>query len=76
MNKLKEVEGGEIILYNNLLAEIVGYKPSGSKSIIIEPLTDEGKDKCPHCSKPIPTRFHVIEGCLNWKEDVKPVKTL
>ena len=73
---MKEVTGGEIIYYKEKLAEIIGYSPRGEKCVIIQPLTDEGKDKCPHCAKPLPTQHHVNEGCLNWQNDVKPVNTL
>ena len=74
--QLKEIHGGEIIYYKGNLATILGYSPRGEKCVIIEPLTDEGKNKCPNCSHPVPTRIHVNENCRNWEEDVKPVETL
>ncbi len=73
---MKEVTGGEFILYRGEIARVLGYSPRGEKCVIIEPLTNDGKDKCPHCAGVLPTQIHVNEGCLNWQEDVKPVPTL
>ena len=64
-----------IFKYKNKLVEEVG-STSGVKVIYFKYLKDEDKDKCPHCGKPIDKELNIVENCLNYQSEVKPVETV
>lgn len=64
-----------IFKYKNKLVEEVSYV-SNEKVVFLKYIKEEDKEKCPHCQKPLDTTIDIVENCLNWKEDVKPVDTL
>jgi len=64
-----------ILKYNNKLVEEIG-SVDGKKVVFLKYIREEDKEKCPHCNKPIDTEINIVEGCLNWLEEVSGVDTL
>jgi hypothetical protein len=66
---------GGIVKYGDKICEVISYVSEGVV-VYMKPLKDSDKNKCEHCGKPIDTTFDVVQDCLTWKEEIKPVKTL
>lgn len=62
-----------IFKYKNRLVEETS-RASGTV-VFFQYLHDEDKEKCPHCGSPINVEKSIVEDCLNWVSDVKPVET-
>ena len=62
------------MLYNEKLCEEISR--AASPTIELRVLSDEQKNKCPHCRKPIETVFSVVEDSPNFKQYAKAVETL
>ena len=65
----------KIYTYKGKLVEEIGYT-TDQKVCFLRYVKEEDKDKCPHCSKPIDTEISIVEGCRNWREEIKGVDTL
>lgn len=63
-----------ILLYNGKLVKEVGYV-SGEKVVLLRYVDPDDMPKCT-CGKPIDQEISIIEGCRNWKSDIKGVETL
>ena len=63
-----------IFTYNQKLVEETSY--ATGKVVFFKYIKEEEKERCPHCDKPIEIEMSIVEDCLNWKEQVKAVKTL
>jgi len=65
-----------ILVYKGKLVEEVGRTMVGDSVVFLKYIREEDKEKCHHCGKPIDTEISIVEGCRNWKEEVKGVDTL
>ena len=63
-----------ILQYNNKLVEEVGHF-TGEKVVFLRYVRQEDMPKC-ECGKPIDKEISIVEGCPNWKSEVKGVDTL
>jgi hypothetical protein len=63
-----------ILTYNGKLVEEIGYA-SGEKVVFLKYVREEDKPKC-SCGKPIDQEISIVEGCRNWKSEVRGVDTL
>ena len=63
-----------IFKWQEKLVEEVGR--SMESVVFFRPIKEEDKDKCPHCGKPVPTEFAMVENSPNFQNDAKPVETL
>jgi hypothetical protein len=70
-----EIKLGSIVKYGEKICEIVSYVTERTV-IYMKPLKDTDKNKCEHCGKPVDTTFDLVENCLTWNEEVKPVNTI
>lgn len=63
-----------ILRYQDKPVQEIGYV-SGEKVVFLRYLREEDKPKC-ECGRVIEKDIDIVEGCLNWKEDVRGVETL
>lgn len=67
---MRRAELGDVAEVNGRLARVLAIN-EGNREVIFEFV---GTEPCPFCGKP--DRLYINEGCLNWKEWVKPVQTI
>ena len=63
-----------ILTYNGKLVEEVGYT-TGVKIVFLRYVKQEDMPKC-ECGRPIDKEISIVEGCLNWENEVRGVDTL
>lgn len=64
-----------ILKFNGILVEEVGHVKDGSKVVFLRYVREEDMPKC-ECGRPINEEISIVEGCLNWKENITGVETL
>lgn len=64
-----------IFKYKDKLVEEVGYI-TNEKVVFFKYIKDEDKNKCPHCDHSLDTEINIVENCLNWYSEVKPIDTV
>jgi len=65
---------GVVLLFEGKLVKVVGT--GEGKTIHMQVISDEDKDKCPHCGKPIPTELAFLEHSPMFQGGAKPVLTI
>lgn len=63
-----------VFLYRDKLVQEIGYV-NGEKVVFMRYIRDEDKPKC-ECGRVIEKDIDIVEGSMNWKENVKPVQTV
>lgn len=68
---MSDLELGAILRYEGKLVEAVGCYDGPARQWLLRPV---GASPCPNCGSL--GDIHIVEGCLIWQQNVKPVKTL